>query len=215
MKKIILPLVLLVAVMSTSAQDFRLNAYVGYAFDDGFNVYNGANEYYNGKVKGGLQVGGGIEYLAAPQYGVELLYLYKKSDAPATFKLGNLTAEKKETFEVTHNWIMLSGNSHMRNHNSKVEGTGGIMLGMLISDVNSPSTGKSASNTTFAWGAKLGGDIWASDKVALKLQAQILSSTRATGGTIYYGYWGPVAVPGYVALWQFTLGGGLVFRLGK
>jgi len=215
MKKIILPLISLIAVMSSSAQDIRLNPYVGYAFDDGFNVYNSANEYYHGKLKGGLQVGAGIEYLASPQYGVELLYLYKKSEAPATFKVGNLTAEKTETFDVTHNWIMLCGNSHVMNHTQKVEGTGGLMLGMLISDVSSPSTGKSASNTTFAWGAKLGVDIWASHKVALKLQSQILSSARATGGTIYYGYWGPVAVPGYVSLWQFTLGGGLVIRLGK
>jgi hypothetical protein len=100
-------------------------------------------------------------------------------------------------------------------HNQKVEGTGGIMLGALISDVNSPSTGKSANNTTFAWGAKLGADIWASPKVALRLQTQILSSARATGGSVYYGYWGPYAIPTYVSLWQFSLGGGLVFRLGK
>jgi hypothetical protein len=42
----------------------------------------------------------------------------------------------------------------------------------------------------------------------------LLSSARATGGEVYYGYWGPVAVPGYSTLWQFALGGGLAFKLG-
>ena len=214
MKKLLLPALLIAAVLSTSAQGVQLNLYTAYVFDDGFNVYNDANSYYHGKLKGGLQLGAGLEYMASPMYGVELVYLYKKSDAPATFKAGTLTTEKTETFDVTHSWIMLSGNSHMMNHNKKAEGTGGIMLGMLISNVDEPTTGKSASNTTFAWGFKLGGDIWVSDKLAIKLQTQILSSARATGGEIYYGYWGPVAVPGYSTLWQFGLGGGLVFKFG-
>jgi hypothetical protein len=96
--------------------------------------------------------------------------------------------------------------------NKKLEGIAGLMLGALMSDVSSPE--KSANSTNFAWGFKLGGDIWLSDKIALKLQTQILSASKAVGGTVYYGYWGPVAVPGYVTLWQFGLGGGLVFKFG-
>jgi hypothetical protein len=212
MKKIFLPLLLAVAFSTASGQGLRLNGYVAYVFDDGFNVYNGASEYYSGKIKGGVQYGAGLEYMANPMYGVELLWLYKKSDVPTTFKLGNLTTERKDTFQVTHNWIMLSGNSHVMKANKKLEGIAGLMLGALMSDVSSPE--KSANSTNFAWGFKLGGDIWLSDKIALKLQTQILSASKAVGGTVYYGYWGPVAVPGYVTLWQFGLGGGLVFKFG-
>lgn len=212
MKKIFLPLLLAVAFSTASGQGLRLNGYVAYVFDDGFNVYNGSSEYYSGKIKGGAQYGAGLEYMANPMYGVEILWLYKKSDAPTKFKLGNLTTEKTETFSVTHNWIMLSGNSHVMKPGKKIEGIGGLMLGALMSDVSSPE--KSANSTNFAWGFKLGGDIWLSEKIALKLQTQILSASKAVGGTVYYGYWGPVAVPGYVTLWQFGLGGGLVFKFG-
>ena len=216
MKKIFFPLLLVVATFfGASAQGLRLNLYANYTFDDGFDVYNSANDYYKGTIKGGMQVGGGLEYLAEPHYGVELLYLYKKSDAPSTFKVGNLTAAKSETFEVTHNWVMLSMNSHMRNPSKKVEGTAGLMLGMLISDVNSPSANRSESNTHFAWGFKLAGDIWISEKIAIKLQTHILSASKATGGDVYYGYWGPVGVTTYTTLWQYSLGGGLVYNFGK
>ena len=213
MKKILLPFLLAIAATTASAQHINLNIYSAYVFDDDFSVYNSSTEYAYGKIKGGLQLGAGIEYMPNQLYGVELLYQYKKADAPSTFKFGTLTTEKNESFEVSHHWIMLAGNSHVMSSNQKVEGVGGFMLGMLVSDVSSPSTGNSASNTNFAWGAKLGADIWVSEKLAVKLQTQILSATRAIGGETYYGYWGPVYIPGYSTLWQFGLGGGLVFRL--
>jgi hypothetical protein len=215
MKRIFFFLLLAGAAVTASAQHIRLNAYGAYVFDDGFSNYTGANSYYNGKLAGGAQLGAGIEYLADPSYGVELLYFYKNSSAPSNFKFGNLNAEKKETFDVTQHFIMIAGNSHLHTGNSKVEGIGGLMVGMSITDVQAPSTGNKASNSNFAWGGRLGIDFWASQKVGIKLLAQILSATRASGGDLYYGYWGPVAVPDYSTLWQFGLGGGLTFRLGK
>ena len=95
MKKFLLSLLLITAAWSISAQEVRLNGYISYVFDDGFNVYNDANSYYYGKLKGGAQFGGGIEYMANPMYGVELLYLYKKSEAPATFKFENVYYREK------------------------------------------------------------------------------------------------------------------------
>ena len=215
MKKITLSVLLIASAILTNAQDIRLNIYSSYVFDDGFDAYNDPNSYYNGKLKAGVQWGAGIEYLADPKYGVELLYFYKKSEAPSRFKFGTLSAEKNETFDVTQHYILISGNSHVHGHNEKVSGYGGLMLGMVISDVTAPSTGNSSSSSNFAWGGRLGCDIWATHKIAIKLQAQVLSATRASGGDLYYGYWGPVAVPDYSTLWQFGLGGGLAFRLGK
>ncbi len=216
MKKIFLSLLLVPAVMAVSAQkQVRLNFYTAYVLDDGFNVYNDANSYYNGKLKAGVQLGGGIEYLADPNYGFELMYLYKQSDAPSYFKFGALSAERTETFKVTQHYIMACPTRHAMSHNQKVEGYAGFLLGMVITDIDVPSNGNSGSSSNFAWGARLGADIWASGKLGIKLQAQILSATRAYGGDIYYGYWGPVAVPDYSTLWQFGLGGGLTYRLGK
>src|SRR5688572_7260852 len=215
MKKIFLSVLMIQVVLFASAQQFYLNGYSAYVFDDGFSFYNTANDYYSGKLKGGVQWGAGIEYRSHPRYGGELLYIYKNSEAPSNFKFGTLTAERSETFDVTQHYIMIGMNSHVMSTSKKVEGYGGLLFGWVITDVDVPSTGTESSNSNFAWGAKLGTDIWLSPKVGIKLQAQILSSTRAYGGDLYYGYWGPVAVPDYSTLWQFGLGGGLTFRLGK
>jgi hypothetical protein len=215
MKKIFLSLSLISTVIVASAQHARLNLYGSYVLDDGFSFYNSSTDYYNGKLKAGAQWGAGIEYQADPSVGGELMYFYKKSEAPSNFKFGTLAAEKTETFDVTQHYIMFGFNSHRMSASKKAEGYAGLLLGMVITDVTAPSTGNSSSNSNFAWGAKLGSDIWMSDKVGIKLQAQVLSSTRSYGGDLYYGYWGPVAVPDYTTVWQFGLGGGLTFRLGK
>ena len=215
MKKIFLSLSLFSVVMVASSQGLKLNAYSSYVFDDGFDFYNSPTDYYSGKLKGGVQWGVGLEYQVDPMAGGELLYYYKKSEAPSNFKFGTLVDEKSETFDVTQHYILVGINSHHMTASKKAEGYAGLLLGMVITDVDAPTSGNSASNTNFAWGAKLGTDIWVSPKVAIKLQAQILSATRAYGGDLYYGYWGPVAVPDYSTLWQFGLGGGLTFRLGQ
>jgi len=216
MKKILFISVLVITAAIASAQaKVRLNLYGSYVFDDGFDVYNDVNTYYYGKVKAGAQWGGGIEF-AATEYGsVELLYLNKSSDVPSTFKGAAGQPERTENFDLSHNYILLAGNGLKQSSSGKVEGYFSLMGGVLISDVKSPSTGKSGSETDFAWGGRLGVNIWVSEKIGIKLQSQILSSAKATGGDVFYGYWGPVYLNTYSTLWQFGLGGGLTFRIGK
>ena len=214
MKKLILiPVLIFIAVSASAQGKVRLNAYASYVFDDGFDVYYDANTYYYGTVKGGAQVGGGIEIMTHPYYGVELLYLNKSTTAPINFKVSITDPARQENLDVSLNYIMLAGNGYRST--GKVEGYGSFMLGALISDVNSPSTGKSGSHTSFAWGARAGANIWTSGKLGIKLQAQVLASSHATGGDLYYGYYGPVVLETWSTLWQFGLGGGLTFKLGK
>ena len=216
MKKIILIPVLIFIVASASAQSkFRLNGYASYVFDDSFEEYGDVNTYFDGKVKGGVQFGGGLEFFTNPNYSVELMYLNKSTTAPVDFRAGIGNPAKHEDFDVSLHYILLAGNRFQQMSSGKVEGFGGLMLGALISDVESPSTGEGGSNTTFAWGGRLGANIWMSSRVGLKLQAQILASTKATGGDLYFSYYGPIVLEDYTTLWQFGLGGGLTFRLGK
>jgi hypothetical protein len=215
MKKMTFISVLAIISVYASAQSkVRLNVYGSYVFDDGFDVYNDANTFYNGKIKGGLQWGGGIEYATTDYSSVELLYFNKNSDVPATFKFAAAQPVTTETFDLTQHYIMLGFNG-IKKTSGKVEGFGGLLAGVLISDVTSPTKGKSSSNTDFAWGGRLGVNIWASKKVGIKLQAQMLTSSKATGGETYWGYWGPVYLNTYTTVWQFGLGGGLIFKLGK
>lgn len=215
MKKIILLLVSAVTMTTMMGQHARLNFYSAYVFDDGFDVVNDANTYYNGTVKAGYQWGAGLEYLFNPNSGAELLYLHRGTTVPANFKFGTGTQTRSETFNLKHDFIMLSGDGHFAKHGSKAEGYAGIMAGVLLSNLEAPSLGKSSNNTNFAWGGRIGSNIWFSPKLGLKLQAMILSASRATGGDYYWSWYGPIYLTSYSTLWQFSLGGGLTLKLGK
>jgi hypothetical protein len=208
-------LLMTIAFVTFGQKGARINFYSAYVFDDGFDVFNDANTYYNGTVKGGCQWGLGLEYLFNPQSSAEILYLHRGTTVPTTFKFGTATQAKTENFDLKHDYIMLSGDGHFAKHGSKVEGYAGLMAGVLISNLEAPSLGKSSNNTNFAWGGRLGSNIWFTPKLGLKLQAQILSASRATGGDYYWSWYGPIYLTEYSTVWQFSLGGGLTFKLGK
>jgi len=97
----------------------------------------------------------------------------------------------------------------------KAEPYGGFMLGMAIIDTENPENNSSQSATKFAWGLRLGSNIWVSEKVGIKLQAQLLSVPQGAGGSLYFGTGGAGAgVSTYSTVLQFVLGGGLTFKLG-
>ena len=214
MKKIFLLLVLAGTMTTVMGQHARLNFYAAYTFDDGFDVVNDANTYYNGTVKAGVQWGAGLQYMFNKQSSAEVLWLHRSTTVPANFKFGTGTQTRSETFDLKHDFIMLSGDGHFGG-GGKAEGYGGVMAGVLISHLEAPSLGKSSSNTNFAWGGRIGTNVWLSSKLGIKLQALILSASRATGGDYYWSWYGPIYLTEYSTLWQFSLGGGLTFKLGK
>ena len=75
MKKVLfLVLLTTMGFIAFAQKEFRINLYSAYTFDDSYNEAIDANTYYNGKIKGGYQWGGGIQFLPHPQYGIELLH---------------------------------------------------------------------------------------------------------------------------------------------
>jgi hypothetical protein len=149
------------------------------------------------------------------QASAELLYLHRSTTVPTTFKLASGVQPQTETFDLNHDFIMLSGDGHFAKRGSKIEGYAGIMGGVLISNLENPTLKKSSTNTNFAWGGRVGGNFWVTPKFGIKLQALILSASKATGGDYYWSWYGPVYLNEYSTLWQFSLGGGLTFKLGK
>src|SRR5215203_5357798 len=110
MKKVMfLALSMTIAFATFGQKGARLNFYTGYTFDDGFDVVNDANTYYNGTVKGGVQWGGGLQYMFNPQSSAEIFYLHRSTTVPASFKLATGVPEKHENFDLKHDFIMLSG----------------------------------------------------------------------------------------------------------
>src|SRR5436189_6460569 len=105
MKKIFLLLVSAATMTTMMGQHARLNFYAAYTFDDGFDVVQDANTYYNGTVKGGVQWGAGLEYLFNKQSSAELLWLHRSTTVPANFKLSSSTQLRSETFDLRHDFI--------------------------------------------------------------------------------------------------------------
>ena len=91
-----------------------------------------------------------------------------------------------------------------------------LLAGMAIVGIDSPSRGASGSVSKFAWGMRLGANIWATPRIGLKLQADLESIVDGVGGGLYFGTGGVGAgVTTYSTFYQFGLGGGLTFRLGQ
>ncbi len=131
MKKLfsIFCVILVLWVSNTYAQGIRLNAYSSYVFDDQVDSYYDQNDYYNGTVKGGYQWGAGLEFMANPNYGVELMYLRQNTTAPLNYYNNGV---KFANFDLGINYIMLAGNRYFRKPGGRVEGFGGAMAGVNV-----------------------------------------------------------------------------------
>ncbi len=194
------------------AQGLRLNGYVNYVFDDKFDNYYSNTSYMQGTIKGGLQWGVGLEYQPSYDYGIELLYFRQDTEAPIRYYRGG---DRDRTVDLGINYIMLGGVRYAE-LNERIEGYGGLMAGMVIYDNKAPVSGEPNSVTKFAWGFRLGANIWATERVGLKVQTHLLSAVQAFGGSFYFGTGGSGAgVNTYSTLYQFSLGGGLVVKLGE
>lgn len=202
------------AISAQKKPDIRLNGYAGYVFDDAVDSYYDANNFYNGKILGNFMWGVGIESKINRATGVELSYLREDTKAPMRY-LGGSGLAKNKDFNIGINYIMLGVNRYF-GANPKVEPYIGPMLGMAIVSIKNPDPGGNSSITKFAWGLKTGANIWATPKVALKLQMQLISVTQGFGGGAYFGTGGVgVGLQSYSSVLQFGLGGGLAFKLGK
>ncbi len=212
MKRLYITATLLLIVAANSfAQETRLNLYGNYAFDDKVDSYYSNTSYFSGKVKGGFLWGAGLEFRLQHDYGLELSYQRMDTKAPIEYYDNGI---KNTNFDVSLNYIMIGGVRAIHT-GTKAEPYGGFSLGVDIIDAKNPDKNTSQSATKFAWGLKGGVNVWASDKVGLKFQAQLLSSVQSAGGGLYFGTGGAGAgISTYSSMLQFVLGGGLTFKFG-
>jgi hypothetical protein len=211
MKKLLFLTFIILSASAIQAQGLRLNGYALYTFDDAVSSFQSNTQRFDGKIKGGLTWGVGAEFMAQPTLGVEVSYYRMDTKGPVNF-VNPLPGSA--TLDVALNWIMLGGNKYF-GANPKVEPYAGFMLGAGIVDVRNPDNGNTQGSTEFAWGIKGGVNIWATEKVGLKLQTNLMSMVQAVGGGLFFGTGGAsVGVSTFSTLLQFSLGGGLVIKLG-
>jgi opacity protein-like surface antigen len=213
MKKLLL-IALVFTTVSASAQGVKLNAYTNYIFMDQVDSYYGDQSYFDGQIKGGFQWGAGLQYNISPLSGIEVTYHRQDTKATGSYRAQN-GGIRKNDFDVALNWIMLNGVREIKKPGGKFEAFGGMGLGMCIIDTKNEFNGNKENATKFAWQIRGGGNVWVSEKVGIKLTAQLQSAVQSMGGGFYIGTGGAGAgVSSYSSLMQFGLGTGLVFKLG-
>ncbi|HET9280039.1 MAG TPA: hypothetical protein VFN95_17715 [Flavitalea sp.] len=212
MKRILSTLIAISLFYSTSvAQEFRLNGFAGYLFDDHVDSYYSATEYFEGTIKGGFRWGLGAEYMLHPQYGIGIIYYRQDTEAPMTYYDQGV---KSRDFDLGCSWLMAAFTRYMKKDN--IELYGGGELGAVFFGLDNSLSGSSESATKFAWGLNLGTNIFFSEKVGLKVQIDLHSASQAVGGGFYFGTGGAgTGVSSYSTIYQFGIGGGLVFRFPK
>jgi hypothetical protein len=216
MKKIILVTTFTISAIAASAQlhGIRLNGYAAYVFDNSFDTYYTSNTYLEGTINGGFQWGVGLEFLPSENYGIELVYYRQDTKAPIRYDYGIGVADREVDLGI--NYIMAGGVRYMNTANDKLQPYGGLLLGAAIFSNKNPQGDEEDGYTKFAWGARLGVNIWVSEKVGLKLQTQLLSAVQGFGGGLSLGTGGAGAgVSTYSTLLQFGLGGGLCFKIDQ
>jgi hypothetical protein len=119
-------------------------------------------------------------------------------------------------FDVAVNYIFIGSTRYLKTK-SAFEPYGGIQLGVGIVEVSNPTSGDETTNTKFAWGLKLGTNVWLgqSKSFGIKLQGGLQSVSQAVGGGIYFGTGGvSPGLASYSTVYQFSLGGGVAFKFG-
>ncbi len=196
-KTIVLSVALFFIVAAGYSQHLSVNAFGGYTFRDKINFSN-AYTYINA---GGMW-GASIEGVNAQGTGLELLYQYQSTQTPTTIYIPSQTISSSTIIS----YLLLNFEQYYTN-NPNIEPYGGLGLGAAF--YKSDYSG-STSETKFAWDIKAGVKFKMSKSVGLKIGAQLLSSSQATGNAFYYGY----VYTTYATILQFSLTGGLVFDFG-
>ena len=216
MKKLITIIFLLIVTLAffdnANSQTFRINGYGFYTLDDDVEAVNG-NNYFRGTVKAGALWGGGFEFNAMKDYGVEIAYFRQDTDFPVNYYTG---VSYDKSFSLGINYIMFGVNRYIVIPKSPFEPFGGVMIGAAILENKDPLPGAESSTTKFAWQIKAGVNIMATKQFGFKLQAHVLSAVQSVGGGFYLGTGGTSAgLTTNSSMLQVGFGGGLVFKFGK
>jgi len=193
-------LALVAAIYSWAQPSVTLLTFESYTFADKFDT-----QYGGAKVMDGFQWGGGLEFGLSEETAVELIYQRLNTDA---YYEG---FDKRYDGTVGINYVMLGGTRYVP-MNDNISGFGTLDVG--VGWLNASSSLESGTATKFSIGGRLGVRIATSERVSLRLHAQLFSPVQWLGGGFYLGTGGSGAgVSTGSTIWQFNLGGSLNVRL--
>ena len=201
--RIILLFAALIAVQFTAQSQgaVTLLTFESFTFADHFETY-----YGSGKVHDGFQWGGGLEF--GDPMGNCLEIIYQRLDAD--FNYGDFGSSITDG-QVGINYIMLGGTRYMPT-SEKMAGFGSFDMGVGWADVSADNYDFS-SVAKFTVGGRAGVRIAASEKLSLRLHAQLMIPLQWIGGGVWFGTGGSGAsVSGGTTIVEFNLGGSVNYR---
>ncbi len=191
---------LVIATLGMAQPTVTLLTFEGYTFNEGFST-----GYGSAKVYGGFQWGGGFEIGITEENAVEIIYQRLDTDAYYDWFGGN--GRERIRGGVGVNYILLGGTRYLPLSDA-ISGFGSVDMGVMFTDP-SPEL-QSESIARFAVGARVGLRIMATEKLSLRLHAQLLSPIQYGG--FYFGTGGG-GVSTSSTIFQFNLGGSVNFRI--
>ena len=203
MKNLFIAVAVLATYFTAQGQGaVTLLTFESFTFADRFETY-----YGYGQIGEGFQWGAGLEFEIQPGSAIELIY--QRQDANIYY---DSYYDTRLTGKMGMNYILIGATGY-KPINDKISGFGTFDMGAAFtSDIE--STLNASNVTKFAIGGRLGLKIAATDKISLRIHAQLLSPVQWFGGGFYFGTGGGGAgVSTGSTIFQFNLGGSVNFRL--
>jgi hypothetical protein len=203
---IFLPLTLLLGMSSFAQTSFELVPSIGYTFANQTNFYS-----TYGKIGEGMSYGGSMNFNFTRNVGIEVLYSHQNT----TSSLYNYGDPVKVTGQnLAFDYIMMGPVSSFTIPNSTVRPFIGVLFGAAIL---TPDAGTGdMQQTKFAMGGQFGFNCYLSPHLAIQIKGQVLSPVDQAGAGFFFSNYGVgTTVSGYSNVYQLSLGGGLIFGLGK
>lgn len=198
---IVLCVVLLTVVDECYSQAASINIFGGYTFQDKVNFQSGY-----GVIEDGGHWGGSVEVAIRDYVSAEVLY--QRQDTRAVL-YGPLRSEQGD---LAINYIMVGGVKYA-SVGGPVSPYGGLAGGIGIFEGKDFST---SNVVRFSFGLKLGALFNISEKIGIRVQAQMMTPVQGAGGGFYFGTGGTGAsISTYSTVYQFGFTGGLQYKLNK
>jgi hypothetical protein len=203
MKNLFIAAALLASYFTAQGQGaVTLLTFESFTFADRFETY-----YGYGQIGDGFQWGAGLEFEIQPGSAIELIY--QRQDATAYY---DSYYDNRLTGKIGINYILLGATGY-KPVNDAVSLFGTFDMGAAFTS-NIEESLNTANVTKFAIGGRVGLKIAPSDKISLRIHAQLLSPVQWFGGGFYFGTGGSGAgVTTGSTIFQFNLGGSVNYRL--
>ena len=212
MKKLFLALILIAGVSSVAKSQVKVQLFpfAGYTFQDKLYFYDG-----EAKISDGMTYGGSLTAILGMFNAVELTYSRQDVDVSATYGYYDSRGRYVTTTEGTKaamNYVFIGGNRLFPiPNNEKLNMFTGFDLGV---GWLAPSESQYSTMTKFSMGLKGGMKYMFSDKIGMRLQANLNFPVTNLGAGIMISSSGASAgVTGYVPILQFGFNGGIIINL--